>query len=250
MKISIITVAYNSELTIRDTIESVLTQSYSEIEYIIVDGFSSDNTLPIIKEYQSQFNGRMHWISEKDDGIYDAMNKGIHKATGDIIGFLNSDDTFYNSEVLNKITSVFQTDPEIACVWGNLVFVNENKKIVRKWQSKTFQPGLFEKSWSPAHITFYCRREVYEIYGMYKTDYKIAADVELMLRFLELNLVKSFFINEILVTMLIGGVSTQGLKSTITITKELKRAFKENGLSFNLPRYLFYKALKIKEYLN
>ena len=246
MKISIITATYSSSAHIAACLASVDRQTYSHIDNVIVDGASKDNTLEVIN---STSNRASQLISEPDNGIYDAMNKGIKLATGDIIGTLNSDDTYYDSTVVEKIADVFKKYPEIDCLYGNLVFTNEDNKVVRKWKSKPFKLGLFAKSWSPAHPTFYCRREVFEKYGLYKINYKIAADVEFMFRVMELHKVKSHFLDETLVKMSIGGVSTQGLKSTIIITKEMKRAFKENGLHLNVPKYIFYKGLKLKEYL-
>lgn len=246
MKISIITVTYNSAGTVANCIDSVYRQSYPDIEQIIVDGLSTDDTVSII---QSMPNRVHKLVSEKDKGIYDAMNKGVRLATGDIIGTLNSDDTFFDTTALEKVAAVFSNYPEIDCLYGNLIFVNEERKVVRRWKSKAFTPGLFSKSWTPAHPTFYCRREVFERFGLYKTDYKIAADVEFMLRVLEVGKAKSHFLDEVLVSMSLGGVSTSGLKSTLIITQELKKAFKENGLGFNLPKYLFHKGLKVKEFL-
>jgi hypothetical protein len=133
-------------------------------------------------------------------------------------------------------------------VW-QLVFTNESNKVVRKWQSEPFVSGLFAKSWSLARPTFYCRREVFRKYGLYKTNYKIAADVEFMLRVMEVQRIKSYYLNKTLVRMSMGGVSTSGLQSTVTISREMRRAFKENGLPFNLPKYVFYKALKLREFL-
>jgi glycosyltransferase len=245
MKISIITVTYNSAQTISDCISSVTSQTYSNIEHIIVDGASKDNTLQIIKSLPNKIS---KIISEPDSGIYNAMNKGICLATGDLVGILNSDDKFFDAKSIEKIVSNIKNEKADA-VYGNLIFTDKKDKLIRTWRSRPFKSGLFAQSWTPAHPTFYCKRELYEKYGLYKTDYHIAADVELMLRFLEVHKIKSFYINEILVNMRIGGVSNQGLQSTITITKELKRAFEENGLIFNLPRYLFYKGSKIKEFL-
>ncbi|MFC0263919.1 glycosyltransferase family 2 protein [Fontibacter flavus] len=246
MKISIVTVTYNSAATVANCIDSVYRQSYPDIEHIVVDGLSKDNTVGLI---QSMPNRVHQLVSEKDKGIYDAMNKGIRLATGDIIGTLNSDDTFYDAEALEKVAAAFAQYPEIDCLYGNLIFVNEDNKVVRRWKSKAFTQGLFSKSWTPAHPTFYCRREVFEKFGLYKTDYKIAADVEFMLRVLEVGKARSYFLDEVLVSMALGGVSTSGLKSTLIITQELKKAFSENGLGFNLPKYLFHKGLKIKEFL-
>ena len=245
MKISIITATYNSFQTISDCIASVYDQTYPYIEHIIIDGASNDKTIEVIN---SQPNRVYKLISEPDNGIYDAMNKGIRIATGDIIGILNSDDLLYDSKVLEQIAYAFQNN-NIECCFGNLVFFDKTKKIVRKWHSKSFEKGSFAKSWTPAHPTFYCKKELYEKYGLYKTNYKIAADVELMLRFLEVNEVRSLFLNEYLVKMQSGGASNNGINSTITITKELQRVFRENGLPFNLFKYLFYKTLKLKEFI-
>lgn len=246
MKISIITATYNSAAHISNCIASVHEQTCENIEHLIIDGASQDNTLEIINALPNRVT---KIISEPDKGIYDAMNKGIKVATGEIIGTLNSDDVLFDKNVIAKVAETFRENPEIECLYGNLVFVNEDGKIVRKWQSKTFQKGLFDRSWTPAHPTFYCRKEVFEKYGLYKTNYKIAADVEFMFRLMELNKVKSYFLDENIVKMSIGGVSTQGFKSTYIITRELQRAFTENGKKLNLLKYLFYKGLKIKEYL-
>ncbi|HDR51636.1 MAG TPA: glycosyltransferase [Mariniphaga anaerophila] len=245
MKITIITATYNSAAHIANCIESVNSQTYPNIEHIIIDGVSKDNTLEIINTTPNRVS---KIVSEPDKGIYDAMNKGIRLATGDIIGTLNSDDTFYSPEALEQVAHTFEQHPEIDCLYGNLVFVNNEGKAVRRWQSRPFEPGLFAKSWSPGHPTFYCRREVFEKFGLYKTNYKIAADVEFMLRVMEVHCIKSYYLNKTLVRMSMGGVSTSGLQSTVTITREMHRAFKENGLPFNLPKYMFYKALKLREF--
>ncbi len=245
MKISIITATFNSAATIASCIASVNEQTYSDIEHIIIDGASKDNTLEIIKSIPNRV---VKIISEPDKGIYDAMNKGIKLATGDIGGILNSDDHFFNRQSLEKIALGFK-NPNIDAVYGNLIFTDESGKLVRTCISKPFKSGLFSQSWSPPHPTFYCKRGLYEKYGLYHTDYQIAADVELMLRFLEVHKIKSHFINDVLINMRKGGVSNQGIQSTVIITKELRKAFKENGLAFNLPKYLFYKGLKTKEYL-
>jgi glycosyltransferase involved in cell wall biosynthesis len=245
MKISIITVTYNSAKTIADCIASVNSQSYPFVEHIIVDGASTDNTIEIIKTLPNRIS---KIISEPDKGIYDAMNKGISFATGDVVGILNSDDKFFSPQSIEKIVRCFENE-KVDAVYGNLIFTDETNKIIRTWNSNPFESGLFAKSWCPAHPTFYCKRVLYEKLGMYKTDYQIAADVELMIRFLEINKINSCFINEVLVNMRVGGVSNQGIKSIITITREMKRAFNENGLPFNLSKYLFHKGLKIRELL-
>jgi len=253
LKVSIITVCYNSSKSICDTIESVLKQNYRNIEYILIDGKSADNTVEIIKKYESIFraNGLEYvWISEKDDGIYDAINKGIKMATGDIVGILNSDDYYYDDHVLFDIVKEFDNQ-YIDCVYGNIIYIDskKNDKITRRWVSEQFKTGLFEKSWTPGHPTFYCKKKLYDTYGLYRTDFKIAADVELMYRFLEKHCLKSLYIDRYMVIMRQGGVSNRGIMSTITITKEMQIAINENGGSFNIFKYLFYKCLKIKQFI-
>lgn len=244
MKVSIITPAFNSAGTIKKCIESVNRQTWPFIEQIIIDGGSTDRTLELICSVPNRVSTT---ISEPDQGIYDAINKGIGYASGDIIGILNSDDVYADEHSVGKIVLAFQVHkPD--CTYGNLIFTDADGKVVRKWQSKPFVDGLFQKSWTPAHPTFYAKRDIYLLHGLYKTDYKIAADVELMLRLLEIHKIKSHFINETLVNMHYGGVSTRGLMSTLTITKEMKRAFRENRMDLNLVRYLWHKLYKIREF--
>lgn len=252
LKISVVTVSYNSENTIRDTLESVYNQTHDKIEYLIVDGKSTDKTIEIIKEYESKFestNTDFRWISEIDNGIYDAINKGIKMATGDVVGILNSDDYYADRSVLADIVESF-IEKGCECLYANLNYIDPvTDKVTRDWKSKPFKKGLFEKSWTPAHPTFYCKKSIYDKYGLYSTDFKIAADVELMYRFLEKNNVSSYYLNRYLVTMRQGGVSSSGLKSTIIITKEMIKAFKDNGNHLNIVKYLFYKGLKFKEFI-
>ena len=186
------------------------------------------------------------WISEKDDGIYDAINKGIRMATGDIVGILNSDDYFQDDRVVGDIVEAFMKN-DVDCIYGNLIYINQMMEESLEDGYHEFSSGLFEKSWTPAHPTFYCKREVYNKYGLYKTDYRIAADFELMYRFLEINRVRSKFIDRQMVVMRQGGISNRGLRSTITITKEMRRAFRENGQHLNLLKYLFFKVGKLRE---
>lgn len=252
MKVSIITVTFNSADTLNDTIESVYNQKYSDIEYILVDGKSKDISLDIINSYKDKFEDRniiYKWISEEDTGIYDAINKGISMSTGDIVGILNSDDYYYDENVVDDIVKSFNDD-DVDCCYGNLEYIDQvTKKVTRRWISKPFENGLFEKSWTPAHPTFYCKKNIYDKYGVYRIDFKIAADVELMYRFLEKNRIKSKFINRNMVTMRNGGVSNNGFRSTYIITKEMMQAFKDNGARLNLFKYLGYKLLKIKEFI-
>jgi glycosyltransferase involved in cell wall biosynthesis len=252
LKISVVTVSYNSEKTIRDTLGSVYNQTYDKVEYLIIDGKSTDKTIKIIKEYESKFessNTDFKWISEKDNGIYDAINKGIEMATGDVVGILNSDDYYADRSVLEDIAATF-VEKGCECLYANLKFIDPvTKKVTRDWKSKPFKKGLFERSWTPAHPTFYCKKSIYDKYGLYRTDFKIAADVELMYRFLEKNNVSSYYLDRYFVTMRQGGVSSSGLKSTFIITKEMIKAFKDNGNHLNIVKYLFFKGFKFKEFI-
>lgn len=246
MKVSIITVCYNSRNTIEDTINSVISQTYPFLEYIIIDGESTDGTLDVINKYRNRI---FNVISESDKGIYDGMNKGILAASGDIIGFLNADDMFYDNTVIQRVVLAF-TSYTIDSVYGNLVYVSrqDSSRITRIWRSRSYCDGLFEKSWTPAHPTFYCKKSLYEKFGFYRTDFKIAADVELMYRFLQKYHIRSKYINADFVRMRNSGVSNRGIKSTIVITREMKRAIIENGGQFNLIKYLFFKFLKISDF--
>lgn len=244
MKVSIITATWNSDKTLRDSIDSVLKQSYKDIEYIIIDGASKDNTINIIKEYEPLFNGRLKWISEKDKGIYDAMNKGIRMATGDVVGILNSDDFFTSNDVIEKIVDEFADN--IDAVYGDIHFVNHGnlQKCVRYYSSKIFKRNLMRMGFIPAHPSFYCRKECFEKFGYYKTDYKIAADFDLLLRFIYVNRIRIKYLPVDMVTMRTGGASTDGVKSRIVMMNEHLRSFKENGIRTNrfiLSLRYFYK---------
>ena len=250
MKISLITITYNSEKTLADTIQSVLSQKYSDMEYIIVDGASKDKTVSIIKQYESQFNGRMRWISEKDKGLYDAMSKGIRMTTGDVVGILNSDDFFTSKDVLEKISEAFTQDSQLDAVYGDVHFVNPGNlnKCVRYYSSKIFKRSLMKLGFMPAHPSFYVRRECFEKYGLYKTDYKIAADFEFLLRVIYKERINTQYIPLDMVTMRTGGASTSGIASHKRIMKEHLRAFKENRIYSNpflLSLRYFYKIIEI-----
>lgn len=234
MKISIITATYNSASTVRDTFESVLKQTYTDIEYIIVDGASKDNTVDIIKEYEPKFGGRMRWISEKDNGLYDAMNKGIAMATGDVVGLLNSDDFYTSTDILSVIATTMQ-DSSIDAVYGDVHFVNDNdiNKCVRYYSSAIFKRSLMRIGLMPAHPSFYCKREVYTKYGPFDTCYKIGADFESLLRYIFVNRINTKYIKRDFVTMRTGGASTEGFNSRWQIMKDHLRAMKANGVYSN-----------------
>lgn len=242
MKISIITICFNSENSIRETIESLKSQTYDDIEFIIVDGGSTDKTINIIREYK--FIDL--FISEPDNGIYEAFNKGIKLATGEIIGFLNSDDTFINKDSVKIIANSFNNITD--CVHGDLIFTNKKNKIVRNWIGSAYKDGNFNKGWMPAHPTFYCKKWVFDKYGYFDEKFKIAGDFELMLRFLVKYKIKSHYIRKKLVNMKIGGVSSLGGFSTIKILKEEFDAFKKNQIKINKLFYILHKIKKIKEF--
>ena len=223
MKVSIITATYNSAETVRDTIESVLLQNYKDIEYIIIDGGSKDNTLDIVYEYKNKIT---KVISEPDKGIYDAMNKGIRLATGDVVGILNSDDFYTSSDVITRIVSEFKNSKGIDAVYGDIHFVSSDdlSTCVRYYSSKIFHPNLMRFGFMPAHPSFYVKRECYLKYGAYSLDYKISADFDLLVRFICKHNISLKYISMDFVTMRQGGASTAGIKSKITLNKENIRA--------------------------
>lgn len=184
MKISLITATYNSGKTVEDTLRSVLAQTYKEIDYWVVDGGSKDDTMDIVRKYESLFGGRLHWISEPDRGIYDAMNKGITHSTGDVVGILNSDDHFTSNDVLERVAAEMQADNTLDAVYGDIHFIKDGvpDRIVRYYSSKPFHPFWLRFGFMPAHPSFYARREVFEKHGLYSLDYKIAADYDMMVR--------------------------------------------------------------------
>lgn len=249
MIISIITATYNSASTIKGTLDSVINQTYKDIEYWIIDGGSTDGTISILRSYEETFNGRMHWISESDKGIYDAMNKGIQRATGDVVGLLNSDDMLAADDVLETIAAKFEKH-KVDCIFGNLLMVNaENTdKLFRIWQGRPYPENGFLKGWHPAHPTFYCKRECYERYGLYDISFKIAADFELMLRFIEKNKISTYFLNEFIVKMRMGGASTGSIHNIMLGRKDILRAFKKNGYKINA--FTYYTKRIIPKILN
>ena len=241
-KISIITICYNSERTISQTLNSINNQKYKNYEHIIIDGGSSDNTLNIVNK--ANISNKI--ISENDKGIYDAFNKGLMNSNGEIIGFLNADDTFHNNDSLSKIIDAFEKNTE--CVFGDLIYTNFQDKIKRTWKGSPFKKGCFKKGWMPAHPTFYCRKKVYEKYGLYNDTYKIAGDFELMMRFLEKHNIQSKYISQTLVNMKTGGISNKSLKSKFKVLNEEFKAFKQNNIDINKISYIFQKTKKFKEF--
>lgn len=248
MNISLITVTFNSAATLHNTIQSVLAQSYPNIEYIIVDGDSKDNTIDIIREYESQFSGRLHWVSEADKGLYDAMNKGIRMATGDIVGIINSDDFYHRTDILTKVINAFQ-DKTVQAVYGDVRFVNPDNldKTVRYYSSKNFYPKLFRYGFMPAHPTFFTYRKYFDEFGYYKTNYRIAADYELLIRFLNIRHLKAKYLPLDFMKMRTGGASTASFKSNLLLNKEIVRACKENGIWTCMPLLFLKYFIKVFE---
>lgn len=231
IKISVITISRNSEATIASAIKSVLNQSYPNKEYIIIDGASSDGTAEIVASFSQAVS---KFVSEPDNGIYDAINKGIKLASGDIIGILNSDDFFYDDSILQKIADRF-TDETIDAVYGDVMFVDPDDltKSVRYFSSRNFRTSKFKFGYMPAHPSFYVRRSVYEKFGLYKTDYKIAADFELVLRFMHTNKIKCSYIGYPFVCMRTGGVSNRSFFSRMQLNREIAKACRENDVKTN-----------------
>ncbi|TAK64091.1 glycosyltransferase family 2 protein [Methylobacter sp.] len=237
--VSIITVVFNGAATLGDTIHSILQQTYDNIEYIIVDGGSGDATIDILRQYDHVID---YWISEKDNGIYDAMNKAISLCSGEYVGMLNSDDIFSGKNVVQDIIDKFcatKVDAVFSCL--NIVDKYNLKKIRRKYRVARLSPALLRIGVMPPHPTFYCKRSCYEEGGMYKTDYKIAADFEMLARLLIKQKISWSFIDKVMVTMRSGGLSNSGFMTSIKLNLETVRACKENGLYTNL----LFLALKL-----
>ncbi|MGM0945470.1 MAG: glycosyltransferase family 2 protein [Bacteroidota bacterium] len=247
MKVSIITVTYNSAATLKDTIESVASQDYPNIEYIIVDGNSKDGTLDIIRSY----NGTVSkWLSEPDKGLYDAMNKGIQMASGDVVGIINSDDFYHRTDAISQVVNAFQ-EFRVDSVYADVRFVRPDNldKTVRYYSSQSFSLESFKIGRMPAHPTFFTYRKNFEKYGYYRTDYKIAADFELLVRFLYREKLSYFYLPIDLMKMRTGGLSTKSWKSNVIINQEDLRACKENGLDTNYFWLYSRYFQKLLEYL-
>jgi glycosyltransferase involved in cell wall biosynthesis len=232
VKISIITIVYNNSETIADAIESVLSQTYPDIEYIVVDGLSTDGTVDIVKHYGTSVT---KFISEKDKGLYDAINKGIGLATGDVIGLLHSDDIFYSPTAVASVAAAFQ-EQDADSVYGDLLYVQkeDTNKIVRNWVSGSYKRENFIYGWMPPHPTFYVKRSCFDKYGLYNTQLFSAADYELMLRFMYKHHITTSYIPEKLIKMRVGGKSNVTLKNRLRANREDYAAWHMNGLQ---PRF-------------
>jgi len=246
MKVSIATGTFNSQKYIGDCVASVYNQDYDDIEHIIVDGASSDGTLDKINSIPNKVK---RLVSEKDHGIYDAMNKGLKMASGDILGILNSDDFYNKNTVIKDVVAAFENG-KVDIVFGDLFYVNQNNpdKIVRKWTSGPYRKGAFKKGWHPAHPSFFVRKEVYEQYGYFDLDFTLAADFELMLRFLEKHHLKSQYLQIPMVRMRLGGATNKSWNNIAKGNRECIAAFKKNGIKAPF-LYPVYRLLpKIKQF--
>jgi len=232
MKISIITVCYNAADTLGDTLDSVASQNYSDVEHIIVDGGSVDGTEEVVKDKGWRV---AVWRSESDQGVYDGMNKGLLLASGEVIGFLNADDVYMHSDVLTKVAATM-ADPAIDACYANLVYVDRKQisRVIRHWTSQNYAPGLFEKGWMPAHPTFFVRKSVYERLGGFNLRYRLQSDFDLALRFISIHDIRTRFIPEVWVRMRMGGMSNNSIRNVIRGNIEAYSSCRANGLKVPL----------------
>lgn len=248
MKVSIITVCFNAGKTVGDTLASVAAQKHPDIEHIVVDGASTDGTLDVIKRHGERV---ARLISEPDQGIYDAMNKGLRLATGEAIGFLNADDVYADTEVLTRVSAVLETE-KLDALFGDAEFVSSARpdRPLRRYRSERFHPDRIAWGWMPAHPTLFLRRQAYERFGMFRTDYRIAGDFELVARMFHGGTLRYRYVPEILVRMRTGGVSTGGWRNTLLLNREVLRACRENGIPTSLPKILSKYPAKLLEFLH
>lgn len=248
MKISIITITYNSQHTVEDTIKSVIAQDYPDVEYIIIDGKSKDDTLKITNKYKDKI---AKIVTEKDKGLYDALNKGIQLATGDVVGLLHSDDIYSDNKVISKIAEKFKADAGLQAVYADLVFVNRTdlNKVMRTWKSGEYREGAFLKGWMPPHPTFFVKRDCYEKFGYFNIKLKLSADYELMLRFIHKNAIKIAYLPETIVKMRLGGTSNINFFVRLKANLEDKLAWRLNGIKPETLTTLKKPFSKLGQYL-
>jgi glycosyltransferase involved in cell wall biosynthesis len=258
MRISIITATYNSEATVRDTLESVLRQDYADYELVIKDGGSTDGTLAICREYEPRFEGRMKIISAPDKGLYDAMNIGIASASGEVVGILNSDDFYTSDDILSTVARQFEQTPDIDAIYGDVHYVKaeDTSKLVRYYSSKVFRRWMMRFGFMPAHPSFYCRKSTYERFKLdgtkiegfkgdtscayFNTSFKIAADFDFLVRTIFVGRIKTRYIQKDFVTMRSGGASNSGASSHRQINRDHQRTLRECHVYSNI----FFLALR------
>ena len=247
MKVTIITAVYNGAEHIQSCIESVLSQDYPNIEYIVIDGASKDNTLEIVRSFGNKI---AHVVSEKDKGMYDAMNKGLRLATGDIVGILNSDDFYANNHIISDIVAAFNSS-KADSLYADIAFVSKDNldKMVRYYSSASFKPWKFRFGYMPAHPSFFLKREMYEKYGLFKTDYKLCADFDLIVRLYHTYKISHVYLPKMVVKMRMGGKSNQSLKNIMLLNREILRGCLENGIRSNLAFIYLKYITKVFELL-
>ena len=247
MKISIITSVWDNKETIKDAIDSVLSQTYKNIEYIVVDGASSDGTIEIVQRYRDKIT---KFVSEKDSGIYDGLNRGISLATGDVVAFLHSDDIYANHTIIKEIAQQFESDESLDGIYGDLVYTpkSDTNKVLRYWKSKNFDSTLLAKGWMPAHPTLFLKKEVYDKYGKFDLDFKIAADYDFMLRVLK-NGINVKYLPKVLYKMRVGGESNKSIKNIMLKSKEDLKALKKNNVG-GIFTLIIKNLSKIKQFMN
>ncbi len=235
MKISLITVTYNSAETLCDTLQSVLNQTFKDIDYIIVDGASKDSTMDIVKEFEPKFEGRLRWLSEPDKGIYDAMNKGVMMAQGEIVSILNSDDFFASNDILEKVNAAFKENPDVDGVYADVRYVgwNDTGKTVRMFSGKDFKREKLCWGKMPPHPSFYVKRECYDKFGLYSLDYPICADYDMFVKMIWMGNINTLYINDVFVNMRNGGTSSNGIKVHRKIMRERMRCVREHNMPSN-----------------
>ncbi|ACU08376.1 hypothetical protein FIC_01934 [Flavobacteriaceae bacterium 3519-10] len=246
MKISIITVCYNSAKTIEETLKSVQNQTYKNIEYIVIDGASKDATTSIIEKYKDIIT---YFSSEPDKGLYDAMNKGIQQATGDYVGIINSDDVFYDNKTIEKVADYFAEHPHLDAITGNIV-QHKNNRIIRKYSSANWSPEKLKRGFMPPHPAIFMKTSLYHKFGLYRLDYKISADYELIIRFFLKEKISYQYSGITTTSMAVGGASSSGYKSYKVITREVKKAFKQNNIGYSPLKVRFRFLWKIFGYIN
>ena len=246
MIVSIITICFNNEVDILQTLESVVNQSYKKIEYIIIDGGSTDGSMEIIRRY-SHYVSKI--VSEKDAGIYDAINKGISLSTGGIVGLIHAGDILFDNNVISKIAYNFHENPDLEAIYGHSMIIS-GEKIIRINKSSKFSKAKFKYGWMPSHQSFYAKRILFERYGLYNLKYKIAADYELLLRFLYVNNINVSNIDEYIIKFRLGGTSTKSLKNIIKMNKECLQAWRDNNLRPPIYLIMFKFLRKIPQFLN
>jgi glycosyltransferase involved in cell wall biosynthesis len=247
MKITIITVCYNSAETIGATLQSVREQTHPDIEHIIIDGGSTDNTLDVVRT-KGQHAAKI--VSEPDQGIYDAMNKGLALATGEIIGFLNSDDVLAHANVIARVAEAL-TDPAVEACYGDLVYVDRHDlaRVIRYWKSRDYRPGLFERGWVPAHPSFYARRTLYQKYGDFDLQFGLAADFDILLRFFVVHGIVSAYIPEVMVKMRLGGATNVSFRNVIRQNVQIAGAFRKYGLRAGLKPVAYRLLSRLPQFL-